>query len=362
MNWLRMVRVVAVGALILFAGYESATRPALAASAGVLRVATYGGTLMEAQKSYLGEPFEALTGARIEWTPGTEEVFQNKLVAAGGKNPPYDVVLLDEPFYSIARTRGLLDQLEAARVPNLKHVQKEFRLPDDMGTCMFTFSSGIIYNKDQFQRHGIPAPTRWQDLASPKLGGRVGTQTLAATPPKYLLAAYAIQLGDPPTKWDRAIDEVAKVKFHSFSSAVADLMAKIEAGDVWAAPIVNGRAWTLIDKRLPVGFVLPDNGNGTKGGVSCTAISIPKGGPNRELAEKFISLALSPGAQFMQATNNPYGPVIDSLDPILQKAPQIADRIPWGSTAKSGFRLSWDEAGLRKFAEYVDAWNRKVQK
>ncbi len=358
------VRCIGVGvtaALILATACQRGPAPG-PQRARPLRVGTYGGTLLEAQKGFLGEPFEALTGAKIEWSAGNEEVFLNKITAAGGKNPPYDIALLDEPFYSIARTRGLLERLDPSRLPNLNRVAKEFRLPDDVGTCLFNFSSGIVYNKERLQRQGIPAPSKWQDLGDPRLSGHVGTQGLAATPPKYLLAAYAIQLGDPPTKWDRAIDEVAKIKFHSFSTAVADLMAKIEAGDVWAAPIVNGRAWTLIDKGLPVGFVLPDNGNGTKGGVSCTAITMPTGSPNRELAEKFLSFALSPGAQFMQTIKNPYGPVIDALDPILQRAPQIGDRVPWGATARSGFRLSWDETGLARFAEHVEAWNRKVQK
>lgn len=333
------------------------------AQEAVLRFGAYGGGLLEAQKVYLGEPFEALTGAKIQWTASNAEVYANKLVATAGRTPPFDIVMLDEPFYSLARIRGALEKLDPSRVPNLAHVQKEFRLPDDTGSCLFTLTLGIVYNKDKFRDVGLPPPKRWQDLANPKLSGHVATQTLAASAPKFLLAAYAIELGDPPTKWDRAVDEVAKIKFHSFSTGVADLVAKIEAGDVWAAPIANGRAYSLIQKGLPVDFVLPDNGNGTKGGLTCTAIAIPKGSPNRSLAEKLISFALSPDVQLMQAASaTAYGPVIATLDPILEKAPGIADQIPWGAAAKNGFLLSWDEAGLQKFPEYVDAWNRKVQK
>jgi putative spermidine/putrescine transport system substrate-binding protein len=262
------------------------------------------------------------------------------------------------------RVRGLASKLDPAKVPNLNKVQKLFRLPEDMGSCLFSFSSGIVYNKNKFAELGLPPPTRWQDLASPKLSGHVGTQTLAATPVKYFLAAYAIQLGDTPTKWDRAIDEVAKIKFQSFSAGIADLMAKIEAGDVWAAPIVGSRAYALIEKGLPVEYVLPENGNGTKGGISCTPIVVPKGSTNAALGEKMLNFALSPDAQLMQATAiSAYGPVISTLDPILEKAPKIADRIPWGKVVTNGFRLSWDsEADLDRFSEYVEAWNRKVQK
>ncbi|HEY7248679.1 MAG TPA: extracellular solute-binding protein [Xanthobacteraceae bacterium] len=341
-----------------------AYRSAFSADEGaVLRFATYGGGLLEGQKSYLGEPFEYLTGAKIQWTPANEEIFAEKLLIAGGRSAPFDLVLLDDPWYSLVRARGLLEPLDEREVPNLARVRKEFRLPQDMGVCWGGILLGIVYSKAKYSELGLPAPAKWQDLADPKLSGHVGTQTLAGTAPKFLLAAYAMQLGDPPTKWDRAIDEVAKIKFHSFSKGVADLMAKVEAGDVWAAPMVAGRAYSMIRKGLPLAFVLPDNGNGSKGGISCGTISIPKNGRNRPLAEKLISLYLSPGVQLMEATaDTPYGPVISGLDPILQKAPLIGDLIPWGATVTNGFRLPWSDADLDRFSAYVDAWNRKVQR
>jgi hypothetical protein len=80
-------------------------------------------------------------------------------------------------------------------------------------------------------------------------------------------------------------------------------------------------------------------------------------------AEKFISFALSPGAQMMQAVSkNPYGPVISALDETLGKAPELGARVPFGDMTKTALRLSWDQEALDKFPEYVDAWNRKIQK
>ena len=338
-------------------------KSAQAADNEVLRFGAYGGSLLEAQKSYLGKPFEALTGAKIKWTAATGEIFMTKLTVAAGKNPPFDVVLLDEPWYSLLRVRGFIEELDPARVPNLKNVKKEFLLPDNAGVCLFSFTSGVVYNTKKFKELGIPPLTRYQDLANPKLSRRVGTQKITATAPKHMLAAYAIQFGDPPTKWDRALDEVAKIKFHSFDAGASGIMAKMEAGEVFAAPIVNGRAYSMIAKGLPMAFVMPDNGDGTKGGVSCTAIVIPKGSPNRALAEKLISFALSPGVQLMQAVaKTPYGPVISGLDDTLKKAPKLSARVPFGDLTKTALHLSWDKAGLEKFTQYVEKWNREVQK
>jgi spermidine/putrescine-binding protein len=69
------------GALLLIAcgGYH----PSFSADeSAVLRFATYGGGLLEGQKGYLGEPFESLTGAKIQWTPANEEIFAEKLYRA----------------------------------------------------------------------------------------------------------------------------------------------------------------------------------------------------------------------------------------------------------------------------------------
>src|SRR5579864_5779924 len=116
----------------------------------------------------------------------------------------------------------------------------------------------------------------------------------------------------------------------------------------------------MIYKGLPMDYVLPDNGDGTKGGISCTTIVIPKGSGNSALAAKLIAFALTPGAQLMTATSNtPYGPVINGLDNVLR---QMKTRVPFGDVTSHALRLSWDKAALDKFTQYVDEWNRKVQK
>jgi|HubBroStandDraft_4_1064222.scaffolds.fasta_scaffold388697_2 spermidine/putrescine-binding protein len=79
--FMRRLTSLWAGALLLIAcgGYH----PSFSADeSAVLRFATYGGGLLEGQKSYLGEPFESLTGAKIQWTPANEEIFAEKLYRA----------------------------------------------------------------------------------------------------------------------------------------------------------------------------------------------------------------------------------------------------------------------------------------
>src|SRR5579864_2067486 len=144
-----VLRGAAVAGIAIVALVGFARGPASAAE--ILRFGAYGGGLLEAQKEYLGAPFEILTGATIEWTAATEEIFANKLIAANGKSPPFDVVMLDEPWSSLVRVQGLAEKLDSTRVPPLRNVKKEFLVPDNEGVCLFSFTSGIVYNKEKFK-------------------------------------------------------------------------------------------------------------------------------------------------------------------------------------------------------------------
>lgn len=328
-----------------------------------LKVAHFGGSFTETQKRYVGEPFEQLTGAQVEWIPSGQSDVIAKLKARAGLEPPFDVAIFDEPFLTVAIEQGLLEKLSPSNVPNLKDLYPQALVPDSYGAGVILFSIGIVYNADKFKEQGIPEPTSWKVLWNPKLAGRVGTQTLDATAPKYLVAAAAIGLGDDPSDWTRAIDEVAKIKFHSFSESVSDLMAKLTSGDVWAAPIVNGRAWSLIDRGLPLKFVLPDNGNGTKGGVERSALAVPKGTKQKAASEAFINLTIGPAAQLAQAIDNPYGPTNRRLEKVLAVHPSVAARIPASSAEVQGaLTLKWTPAVLAKFPTYMERWRKTVQK
>jgi hypothetical protein len=63
MDW-RLMRRMAISAAIVVALTGGDVIVARAQNGGVLRFGTYGGTMLEGQKIYLGEPFEALTGAK----------------------------------------------------------------------------------------------------------------------------------------------------------------------------------------------------------------------------------------------------------------------------------------------------------
>jgi spermidine/putrescine-binding protein len=65
-----------------------------------------------------------------------------------------------------------------------------------------------------------------------------------------LLLALASNLGGNDRNLTPAIDALAKVKTHSLYSSAADLMTKVQSGEVWASYTSQGRAISLMQAVL----------------------------------------------------------------------------------------------------------------
>src|SRR6185437_6219863 len=96
-----------------------------------------------------------------------------KMLAARGREPPFDVVLLDDAVQTAAIKAGVLAKLDPAQVPNLKHLYSVSLNKDGYGPHAILFSVGIVYRKDKLKEAGIPEPTSWEDLWDPRLAGHI---------------------------------------------------------------------------------------------------------------------------------------------------------------------------------------------
>src|SRR5215471_3806482 len=99
-------------AVVLLATLVTLLAPALRAQAQqtTLVVTGYGGRWSEVMKRALVEPFEKKYDARVEIVTGITTEWVAKLMAAGPDNPPFDVVMGNEPPFPIPRERGFFDK------------------------------------------------------------------------------------------------------------------------------------------------------------------------------------------------------------------------------------------------------------
>ena len=130
----------------------------------------------------------------------------------------------------------------------------------------------------------------------------------------------------------------------------------MKAGDVWAAPWINGRAWGLSDQGLPIRFVLPKE----EGFAGATTIDLVRNTKSPKEAQQYINLVLDPLPQLGQANEIPYGPTNRLLAPILAANPSLSQKFPSSpEDFQKLYVVNW-EAYNKNFARINSLWNRRI--
>lgn len=321
-----------------------------------LRVGNYGGAFTASQKKYAADLFTQRTGVKVQFIDANPADHLAKLIASRGREAPYDVVYLDDDVQAKAVETDVLEKLNQYNVPNLKHIYPEAQNKAGYGPGILFYSIGIAYNVEKMKQAGFGEITSWGDLFDPRLAGRVAVPDLSTIMGRdFLMAATHLSGGDE-NSLQKGIDKIATLKAHSYYTSSATLATQIQSGDVWVAPWINGRAWGLIDKGLPLKFLLPKEG----GYGNMTTIDMVKGTKYPKEAQAFINLVLDPLVQLGQANEVPYGPTNKLLEPVLAAYPELSKKFPASPKDLQQLRLVNWSLYNRNHDAALDLWNRKV--
>src|SRR5215475_7294924 len=156
----RKMRAATFGFLVPLTAFAfAAVSPLQAQTSNVtLKVATFGGHAGDVEKGYVGDRMTRMTGVKIEWTHGNPSDFLAKMLAARGREAPFDVVLLDDAVQDAAIKAGALAKLDPALVPNLSELYPRARNAEGYGPYAILYSIGIVYNKNKLKAAGIAEP------------------------------------------------------------------------------------------------------------------------------------------------------------------------------------------------------------
>jgi putative spermidine/putrescine transport system substrate-binding protein len=351
-----MLRKLLLGGALSALGLMALQTTVAQAQEKVLRVANYGGSFTAAQKKYAGDLFARRTGITVQYIDANPVDHLSKLIASKGREAPYDVVYLDIDVQSNAIKASVLDKIDASQVPNLEKLYDQAKNPDGYGPGIMFYSIGIAYNVEKFKEAGIPEPTSWEDLWSEKLKGRVAIPDLSTIMGRCFLVASSRLVGADESELSKGIEKIATLEAHSYYNATPTVEALLTSGDVWATPMANGRAWGVIDKGLPLRYVLPKEGG--CGGL--TTVDIPVGTKMSKEAHQYINTVLDPLPQLGQAYEIPYGPANRTLETTIAAYPKMAERFPSSPAALEQLYIpNWSKY-YEGHADAVDLWNRQV--
>jgi len=339
----RLVSLLVVLAVLLL----PTGAPPTPAQQKTLVVTGYGGRWSEVMKKALIDPFEKQHGVKIELVTGITTEWVAKLMAAGPDNPPFDVVMGNEPPFPIPRERGFFDPRNVSLAPNIKNVYDK-ALIGDTSLAIFWSRIGIAYRTDAVAKK----PTSWKDLWDEAYVGKRGTYVIGNTLGINFLFMTSKLYGKDYFDVDAGIAAIKRMqpKLLDFT----DTMGKyLESKEVVIAVLHDGATYDFQKRGIPVDWVAPVEGQP----ILDQVIQVTKGSKQKELAWKLVDMYLSPEVQTAFATELFFSPT----NKTVRLPPEVARKMISGPAEVDKLVLfDWAKVA-RQRPQWTERWNKELR-
>ncbi len=282
-------------------------------------VGTWGGDYARLLHENIDQPILEPKGVQVIQTvadeaPRLAQLFAQRQLPRG----TLDIACLGAPNGYRAAAAGLIEKLDASKVPNLKNVipllhSGDF-MPEQFVPHIYS-AQGLAYNPQTVKE----PPKTWNYLLHPRWKGKVGALSTAGF---WVLMGAALAEGGNPDAFDTAKEYLLKLNGNGLRLyAETDDMApafksgEIEVGIVWLARTVM---WQNAD--FPVQGQFPQEG----AIVYVSGMVMPKNAPDKEAAYKYMNALLDPSAQRGFAAHMGYLPTVGDADLSGKVAQQLA--------------------------------------
>ena len=349
--------------LLGFAGVLAATAATTLAAdkpyEGVaLKVGTWGGIWRDFQVQIIA-PKMLEMGAKVDYVTGSPADNLAKLIAARGREPPFDVLDTFDAVVPSAIGAGMFQRIDVKAIPNTQFL--ETWQYGDMKIASWITEEAICYNKDKYAELGLPPPTTYRDLANPKLAGRVSIPDIASGGGPANFSAIAYAEGGDLSNVKPALDLITSIKGLKFWRQAEQAVTQFQTGDIYVAVIHAGWCAYMKKAGLPVAVVHPVINASTKGVLKQGWIGIVSGSKNGKAAEAYINQFLNEDFQFefakvngLVAVNRKAQAKDAGQDPVLKEM-LILDP----AEMKKMLQVDYSKANI---SDWTEQWNRRIAK
>jgi spermidine/putrescine-binding protein len=319
------------------------------ASAQELVVAIFGGSFADNTQECAVKLFEEQTGASVQFVLGSSVQTAAKLRAAGEQSG-IDVSYMDLQIVNQAKAEGLLESIDYDQLSHVGDVYDSAKDSEGQNWVALMYSgTAIAYNPNEISE----PPTSWQDIWDPQYQGRLAVPDISGTSGQQFLIAASRLNGGSLEDVDPGFEAIAELKPHvvTYYTQADQIVALLERGDIVIAPWYIDRVGAAAANGVPVALAFPEEG---AIGIIPT-VSIPKGSPNKELAQQYIDILLSPEGQICFAERQFAGPT----NKTVELPPEIAQFVPYKESVEQMYFP--DTAYVaRVLPEWTDRWNREI--
>lgn len=319
-----------------------------AASAEDLVIAIFGGTFVDNAKKCHVPVFEKEMGATVKYVLGSSVQNAAKLRAAGGRSE-FDVVYMDSQIVKQAKAEGLLQPLDPKKIAHWNDLYDVSRDPGNHWVSLMFSATTIAYNPKLVKT----PPTSWADLWKPEFKGKLAIPDISGTSGQQFLIAAARLNGGSLENIDPGFDAIKKLRpnVQMMYTQPDQLIPLFERGDIAIAVWYADRTGAAATKGVPVAAAYPKEG---AIGIVPT-VAIPKGTHKKDLAEKYISVLLSPDAQACYAKTQFAGPTNRKV----KLPPDLAKLLPYGENVQRMYFPDTDVVA-RKLPGWAERWGREI--
>ncbi|CAM5189262.1 Putative spermidine/putrescine transport system substrate-binding protein OS=Castellaniella defragrans OX=75697 GN=HNR28_001239 PE=4 SV=1 [Castellaniella defragrans] len=295
---------------------------------------------------------------KVQVSPGADAEWFAKLRAAGGKNPPYDIVIFQPDTVERAVAAGVLEPLDASKAPNLSKlypsVQDRFVFDGKTYAAGFSLGQlGLAYRSDLMPFK----PTSWLDLFRPELKGHVAISPLTYSAGLQFFAGLTHALGGElknPQDVDKAFKKLAELKANvaALPNSPGAIQTLLERGEIWVVPFWDGRVFALQKQGLKVDFAYPTDGPV----VGAANWVIAKGAPNMVNAYKLLNFLSSAKVQKAFSDRALYG--MTNKDVVYSD--NLKGKVQVGEEAYK--KLIWVDykTATPNLVEWSDRWSKAL--
>jgi putative spermidine/putrescine transport system substrate-binding protein len=267
---------------------------------GELRIAAYGGTAQDAERTAYFEPFEKLSGIKTRDFAGADLNKVKAMVDTG--NVEWDVVQLSRSSVKNLMKKGDYFEKIDYDLVDTANIDPIYRY--DYALDMLVWSEVMAYRTDAFKGSG---PVGWSDFWDAKKFP--GDRALGGAGPSTPELEFAVMAaGVPPDKVYPIDIDLAFASYDKIKSSIvkwwetgAVPIQMLSDREVVATSVWNGRVAALQAAGVPVAI------SWDQGLLKRDCWAVPKGSPNRANAMKFIAFSTMPIPQARLSSLIPYG-------------------------------------------------------
>jgi putative spermidine/putrescine transport system substrate-binding protein len=318
--------------------------------------AGYGGTYEQFTRNQFMPAFEKATGIKIKLVVGTALSNYAKVVASRN-NPEIDVYWSNELTHAAGKQQGLYDKLDSRVVTNLVDVYPSSQDPDGIGVASHVQVTGFQYNSQKFRDAGIPAPTSWNDLADPRLKGKVALYNFNVAYSQDLLVLLTRVAGGTEKDIRPGLEKIKALRdsgnLTMFASSPAELDNMLIQGQAWITVNGSPRAYILKARGAPIDFAVPKEG----GGFFTNYFDVVKGSPHPKAAQLLVNFLIGPEMQIVIAKDVVAAPINKKV--VVPES--LRDKVPMGEEQLNKLiRIDRNEMN-RQLDNWAEQWNREIE-